>query len=182
MHVSLDGFVTDANGSMEWIKADAEMFDYASAQTERSDTALYARKTYELMEGYWPTAADKPNASKHDIEHSSWYNQVNKYVISRSWAGKKLPTATLISDNVVEEIKKLRQGEGKDIVIFGSPSLGKLLTAENLVDDYWLFVNPLILGDGLPLFKDIKTKTFLKLASSITFASGVVALHYEAKR
>jgi dihydrofolate reductase len=183
MHVSLDGFVTDSNGSMAWVNVDAELFDYAGKQTERSDTALYARKTFELMEGYWPTAADQPNASKHDIEHSTWYKQVNKYVISGSWAGKSVPNATLISEHVVDEIRKLKQGEGKDIVIFGSPSLGKLLTSENLIDDYWIFVNPIILGEGgIPLFKDIKTRTALKLVSSIAFSSGVVGLHYEAKR
>jgi dihydrofolate reductase len=182
MHTSLDGFVTDGNGSMDWIIADAEMFDYASSQTERSDTALYARVTFEMMDAYWPTAADQPNASKHDIEHSTWYKQVNKYVISGSWAGKKLPNARVISDNVVEEIKKLKEGTGKDIVLFGSPSLGQLLAAENLIDDYWLFVNPIILGEGLPLFKDVKTRIGLKLASSIAFSSGVVGLHYEAKR
>lgn len=181
MHVSLDGFVADANGDMEWINAADELFDYASTRTQEADTALYARKTFEMMDAYWPTAADQPNATKHDIEHSNWYKQVNKYVISKSWAGKKLPNATLISEHVVEEIKKLKEGTGKDIVIFGSPSLGQLLATENLIDDYWLFVNPVLLGGGLPLFKDIKTRTDLKLASSIAFSSGVVGLHYEAQ-
>jgi dihydrofolate reductase len=182
MHVSLDGFVADGNGSMDWVNVADELFDYASTQTEKSDTALYARVTFEMMDAYWPTAADQPNATKHDIEHSNWYKKVNKFVISRSWAGKSLSNATLISENVVDEIRKLKQGAGKDIVIFGSPSLGHLLTAENLIDDYWLFVNPIILGEGIPLFKDVKTRIGLQLASSIAFSSGVMGLHYEAKR
>ena len=182
MHTSLDGFVTDGKGSMEWINPGGELFDYSGAQTERSDTALYARVTFEMMDAYWPTAADQPNASKHDIEHSAWYKQVNKFVISGSWAGKSLPNATLISENVVEEIRKLKEGEGKDIVIFGSPSLGQLLASENLIDDYWIFVNPIILGEVLPLFKDVKARINLKLVSTFPISSGVVGLHYEAKR
>ena len=179
MHVSLDGFVAGPNGEIDWIKVDDEIFDYAGARTQEADTALYARKTWELMEGYWPTAADKPNATKHDIEHSNWYKKVNKIVISKSMQGKSLPNATIISDNIPAAISKLKQGTGKEIVIFGSPSLGQQLTAENLVDDYWLFVNPVLLGQGIPLFKDIKNRATLKLVVATAFSSGVVCLHYE---
>jgi dihydrofolate reductase len=91
MHVSLDGFVCGPNGEMDWIKVDDEIFDYAGNRTSVSDTALYGRVTWEMMEGYWPTAADKPNASKHDIEHSTWYNKVDKVVLSKSMKGKQLP-------------------------------------------------------------------------------------------
>jgi dihydrofolate reductase len=67
MHVSLDGFVAGPNGEMDWIKVDNELFEYAGERTRQADTALYGRKTWEMMEAYWPTAADKPNPSKHDI-------------------------------------------------------------------------------------------------------------------
>ena len=78
MHVSLDGFTTDSKGGMDWINVDEEMFDYAEKRTRESDTALYGRGTYQIMESYWPTAADKPNATKHDLEHATWYNRVKK--------------------------------------------------------------------------------------------------------
>src|ERR1044072_7028704 len=95
MHVSLDGFVTGPNGEMNWIKVDDEIFDYAGERTSKSDTALYGRVTWELMEGYWPTAADKPNASKHDIEHSTWYNKVDKVVLSKTMEGQQLPNTVI---------------------------------------------------------------------------------------
>jgi dihydrofolate reductase len=182
MHVSLDGFVAGPAGEMDWIKVDNEMFEYAHMRTEESDSALYARVTYQMMDNYWPTAGDQPNASKHDKEHSAWYNKVNKIVISKTMEGKHLSNTSIISNNIADEIRKLKQGSGKDIVIFGSPSLGHILAGENLIDDYWLFVNPIILGQGIPLFNGLKNQTNLKLALSKTFSSGVVGLHYEVIR
>jgi dihydrofolate reductase len=70
MHTSLDGFVAGPNGEMDWISVDDEMFEYAGQRTREADTALYGRITWQMMESYWPTAADQPAASKHDIEHS----------------------------------------------------------------------------------------------------------------
>ena len=106
-----------------------------------------------MMESYWPTAADQPTATKYDIEHSNWYNSV--------------------------EIIKLKQAAGKEIVMFGSPTVAHALMTENLIDDYWLFINPVLLGEGIPLFKDIKARAALRLLASNVSSSGVVCLHYE---
>jgi dihydrofolate reductase len=181
MHVSLDGFVAGPNGEMNWIHVDEEIFDYAAMRTNEADAALYGRVTYQMMESYWPTAGDKPNASKHDKEHSAWYSKVNKVVVSKSMKGQNLPKTTIVSDNLETEIKKLKQQEGKEIVIFGSPSAAHSLMQYNLIDNFWLFVNPIVLGRGIPLFKDVKNSFNLKLVSSSAFASGVVNLHYERK-
>lgn len=181
VHTSLDGFVAGPNGEMDWIIVDEDMFDYARRQTDKSDTALYGRVTYQMMESYWPTAGDQPNASKHDIEHSTWYNKVAKVVISKTMKGVNLKNTTIISDNLPAEIIKLKQGTGKDIVIFGSPSAAHSLMSEDLIDEYWLFVNPVLIGKGIPLFKDINDKVSLKLAETNVFSSGVIGLHYEKK-
>jgi dihydrofolate reductase len=181
MHTSLDGFTTDSQGKMDWINIDEEMFDYAGERAQAADTALYGRGTYEIMESYWPTAADKPNASKHDIEHSVWYNHVSKIVASKTIKDVDLKNATLISENLPAEIRKLKKKTGKEIILFGSPTLARSLMEENLIDDYWLFVNPILLGQGIPLFKDLTHEIKLKLQLSKTFSSGVVCLHYEAK-
>src|ERR1700733_12050892 len=82
MHTSLDGFVAGPNGEMNWINVNETMFDFIGTMTAQADTALYGRVTYEMMQGYWPTAGDKPGASKHDKEHSNWYNSVSKVVLS----------------------------------------------------------------------------------------------------
>jgi len=181
MHVSLDGFVAGPHGEMDWINVDEEMFDYAGQRTNESDTALYGRVTWEMMEGYWPTAADQPNPSKHDLEHSRWYNHVEKVVVSRTLKGKRVKNTRIVSDNVAAEIKKIKEEAGKEIIIFGSPSTSHLLMNAGLVDDLWVFVNPVVLGEGIPLFKGIPDKINLKLVKNHVFKSGVVCLHYERK-
>lgn len=179
MHSSLDGFVAGPGGEMNWIKIDDEMFDYVATLTAKADTALYGRVTYEMMQGYWPDAGKAPNASKHDKEHSAWYNKVPKVVLSTTLHEPELHNTKVISDRLSENINKLKQEDGKDILIFGSPGASQSLLKEGLINEFWLLVNPIILGQGMPLFKDITPTTTLKLAASKTFACGVIALHYE---
>jgi dihydrofolate reductase len=178
MHTSLDGFVGGPNGEMNWIIPDPKMFEYASQQTDLADTALYGRVTYEMMNGYWPTAADQPNASKHDIEHSKWYKGVTKVVLSTTMKNSNLEKTKIISENISIEINKLKQESGRNILIFGSPRVAHSLMEENLIDEYWLFINPILLGNGIPLFKNIKSMTKLKLMSTKAFDSGVVGSNY----
>ena len=182
MHTSLDGLVAGPNGELDWINVDEEIFDYAEQRTQAADTALYGRVTYQMMEGYWPTAADQPNPTRHDIQHSRWYNQVAKVVLSRTMRGASLANTKIISDNLTDEILKLKGGAGREIVIFGSPSAAHSLMAAKLIDDYWLFVNPILLGAGIPLFKGLQDKTELTLINYHVFPSGVVCLHYKYKR
>ena len=178
MHTSLDGFVAGPNGEMDWIKVSEEIFEYAGQRTSESDTALYGRVTFQMMDGYWPTAGDPPNASKHDIQHSRWYNSVEKVVLSTTMKDANLTNTKIVSKNITDEIVKLKQRAGKDILMFGSPTVAHSLMAESLIDDYWLFVNPILLGQGIPLFNDIKDRTPLKFVASKVFSSGVVCLHY----
>lgn len=181
MHTSLDGFVADKNGEMDWINVDEEIFEFAEQRTRAADTALYGRKTYQMMEGYWPTAAEQPNPTKHDLDHSRWYNNVAKVVLSRTMKGANPVNTKIISDNLTDEIIKLKQSAGREIIIFGSPTAAHSLMAAKLIDDYWLFVNPVLLGQGIPVFSDIEERTDLTLAASKVFSSGVVCLHYELK-
>lgn len=182
MHTSLDGFVAGPNGEMDWINAGDEIFDYVGNEVDKADTALYGRVTYQMMESYWPTAGDLPGASKHNKHHSSWYNKVAKVVLSRTMEGTTLNNTTIISDNLVAEIKKIKALQGNDIIIFGSPSAAHSLMAENLIDEYWLFVNPVLLAKGVPLFAGIKDITKLKLLLSHSFTAGVVCLHYQGNQ
>lgn len=178
IHTSLDGFVAGLNGELNWIKLDDAMFDFVATMTDQADTALYGRVTYEMMQSYWPTAGEQPNATKHDIEHSTWYNKVSKIVLSKTIHETELNNTKVISDQLSDNINKLKQMEGKNILIFGSPGASQSLSNQGLIDEFWLFVNPLILGQGVPLFKNVTGTTKLKLVESKTFACGVIALHY----
>jgi dihydrofolate reductase len=179
MHTSLDGFVAGVNGEMDWINVDDEIFDFVATMTDQADAALYGRVTYEMMQSYWPTAGEKPNATKHDKEHSAWYNKVPKIVLSKTINETGLHNTRIIADQLSTNINELKQQDGKDILIFGSPGASQSLLNEGLIDGFWLFVNPIILGKGMPLFKNISGTTKLKLVESITFTCGVIALHYE---
>lgn len=183
MHISLDGFVAGPNGEMNWIKVDEEIFDYIGKRISESDTALYGRVTYEMMEGYWPTAGDKPGASKHDIEHSKWYKHAHKLVLSNTMKNADLANTTILNDNLQERIHQIKQQPGKEILLFGSPTATHSLMQQNLIDGFWLFVNPVVLGEGIPLFTDIKEKIKLKLLPvTRQFASGVTELNYLVDR
>lgn len=182
LHTTLDGFVAGPNGEMDWIKLDDELFDLVATFTSEADTALYGRVTYQMMQSYWPTAADKPNATKHDIEHSTWYNRVDKIVISKTMNDAGDDKTTIVRDNIAEQIGKLKNGEGKNIVIFGSPSAAHALMEHDLIDEYWLFVNPILLGQGIPVFSKIKRRINLELVNVVRFDCGVTGLNYSVKR
>lgn len=182
MHISLDGFVAGPNGEMNWIKVDEEIFDHVGKRISKGDTALYGRVTYQMMENYWPTAASMPTATRHDIEHSKWYSKVHKVVLSKTMKGMGINNTTFICDNLsdrINEIKQSRNSGSKEILLFGSPTAAHSLIQLNLIDGYWLFVNPIILGQGVPLFTDIKNKIKLKLLPTTRqFTCGVFELNY----
>lgn len=177
-HLSLDGFAAGPKREIDWIRLDDEMFDLVGTFTDDADTALYGRITYQLMDDYWPNAADKPNASKHDIEHSTWYNRVDKIVLSRTMQGQNKNKTRFIADTISEEINKLKQQPGKNIMIFGSPGAAQTLMKFDLIDEFWFFINPVILGQGIPMFAADGHRTNLKFAGSKTFSNGVIGLHY----
>lgn len=185
MHISLDGFVAGPGGAMNWIKVDEEIFDHIGKRIGASDTALYGRLTYEMMENYWPTAGTAPNASKHDIEHSKWYKQAHKVVLSKTMKDSDLANTTIISEQLadrINDIKRSSDSGSNEILLFGSPTATHALIQAGLIDGYWLFVNPIILGQGIPLFTGIKDKIKLKLLSTRQFTSGVTELNYIADR
>lgn len=183
MHISLDGFVSGLNGEMDWIKVDEEIFDYAGKRISEGDTALYGRVTYQMMENYWPAAGDKPAATRHDIEHSKWYSKVHKVVLSKTLKDAGLNNTKIISDNLPDRINEIKQQSGNDILLFGSPTATHSLIQLNLIDGFWLFVNPVILGRGIPLFVDIKDKIKLKLLPTTRqFTCGVTELNYIVDR
>lgn len=178
MHISLDGYVAGPNGEMDWIKLDDSLWDYVTDLTDAADTALFGDKTYKLMEAYWPTAAEQPNATKHDIDHSKWVNAATKLVFSRTLENTNWKGTHIISNNIEEEMTKLKGQSGKNLLMLGSPTLAQSFMQMGLIDELRLNVNPVILGSGKPLFYGIKQPIKLKLMNAQTFDSGVLAIAY----
>lgn len=180
MHMSLDGFVADANGEMDWIGYDNEIFQYAIDLAGEADAAIYGRVTYQMMEGYWPTVLTNPESTPQELHHANWVENVHKIVFSKSLESVEWNNTTLINENIAEEMGKLKQQTGKDMMIFGSASITHTLAELGLIDEYRLTISPVVLGSGTPMFKDVKGMLKLKLLGSKTFDNvGVVALHYQ---
>jgi dihydrofolate reductase len=178
MHVSLDGFTAGPNGELEWAIVDEEGYRDVADLLRTVDTALYGRVTYQMMESSWPTVLTDPASTKDELHHAHWVEKVHKIVFSRTLESVTWNNTRLVKENIAEEIAKLKQLPGKDLMIFGSPSIVHTLTQRGLIDEYRLSVNPVVLGGGIPLFKDIDDRIDLKLLEAKTFHSGVVGLHY----
>ena len=180
MHVSLDGFTTGPNGELEWAIVDEELNPYIDRLFRNVDTALYGRVTYQLMESYWPTVLADPKAPPRDLAHARWVDNVSKIVFSRTLSQVEWKNTRLVKDQIAEEIEALKHERGLDLMIFGSPSLTHTFMHLGLIDEYRIFLNPIVLGGGFPLFQGISDWTKLKLIEATTFQAGVVALHYQA--
>jgi dihydrofolate reductase len=178
MHVSLDGFATDANGGLGWISFEGELQQYADGIVATVGSPVYGRVTYELMAGYWPAVLGNPEENERDKAHARWVDKATKIVFSKTMKKADWNNTIVINDNIAEEINKLKQQPGKDLVIFGSPGLAHSLMELDLIDEYQLTLNPVLLGSGKPVYQHIKNKTNLTLVKATVLKSGVVGLHY----
>ncbi|ASZ12591.1 dihydrofolate reductase family protein [Chitinophaga pendula] len=183
MHVSIDNYVADVNGGLDWMSYDHEMETYAEELVETVGMPLYGRVTYGMMAGYWPTVLENPEkASEHSLKHARWVQDIPKVVFSRTMESADWNNTRLIRENIAAEVKKLKEEPGKDLMIFGSPGLVKTFVELDLIDEYRLTIQPIALGAGIPLFKDMKEPVRLKLISTKQFKSGVIAAHYTVNK
>jgi dihydrofolate reductase len=181
-HISLDGFVAGPNGELDGFPKGEENLQFVCDLTANADTALFGRISYELLNRYWPTAKDHPGATQPEIDYSTWYNKAQKIVISKTLANENLNNTIIISDNISTEIRKIKEQTGKDILIFGSPSVSQLLMRGGLIDSYWIFVNSVIFGKGIPLFTALASRIKLTLVATKKFVNGEIGLNYIIER
>ena len=185
IHLSLDGFAAGPNDELDWISYDSELEQYAHSLHDLTDAVIWGRRTYEGMAGYWLTVPGNPASTPAELEHARWLDNATKIVVSRTLARIDWGDAhntVLIQDNISEEINTIKQQPGKDIWFLGSTMLAQTFMQLDLIDEYRINMNPVVLGLGKPLFASV-TRTFpLKLLESRTFKSGVVALRYEPER
>ncbi|MGA9390190.1 MAG: dihydrofolate reductase family protein [Candidatus Sulfotelmatobacter sp.] len=168
---SVDGFFEGSNKELDWHVVDDEFFAYAKDMLRNADTLFFGAVTYQLMAAYWPTAPSDEIAER--------MNNLPKVVFSRTLKSLDWNNSRLVSHNIPEEVSKLKQQAGKDIVVLGSAELASSLLQWGLVDEYRVIVNPVLLGKGRPLFTDITERIRLKLLATKVLASGVVMLSYQ---
>lgn len=184
LHSTLDGFVEGPAGAMDigWVAYDNELEDFADKVLHTADTIVWGRKTYEMMYDYWPTVPSDENANEHELNHAKWIENVEKIVFLKSLQSVEWHNTTLVKAHVAEKINELKQREGGDIVVLGSPRFAHYLMQLNLVDMFKITVSPTLIGKGLPLFQNINEKVDLELIESDTFESGALGLVYNIKK
>lgn len=184
MHMTLDGFVAGPNGEMNIFNLDPDMYKEVMDHMKNVDTAIYGRVVYYMMKNYWPTLLTKENVDELSLNHAKWVQDVRKVVFSKTIDSNKeeLWNNTIqIKDNIKEEITKMKNEEGKDMMIFGSPSIVQEFMRLDLLDEFRIYLNPIIIGKGIPMFKDVDT-TKLILKDSHAYQSGVTKLMYQINR
>jgi dihydrofolate reductase len=185
IHLSLDGFASGPNDELDWISYDDELEQSAHSLHALTDAVIWGRRTYEGMAGYWLTVPGNPASTLAELEHARWLENATKIVVSRTldrvaWGDAQ--NTALIKDNIAEEINKIKQEPGKDIWFLGSTMLAQTFMQLDLIDEYRINVNPIVLGRGKPLFANVTREFPLKLLEAKTFTSSVVALRYEPVR
>ncbi len=172
MNVTLDGFMEGPNRELDYTAhvVDEDFDRYATDMLKSIDAILLGRVTYQLFADYWPSAMG-PDAER--------LNELPKMVFSRTLEKVEWNNSRLIRENVAEEVARLKQRPGKDLALFGSADLASTFIRLGVIDEYRIFITPVVLSGGTPLFKGIKDRIALKLLKATTWSSGVVALYYQ---
>jgi dihydrofolate reductase len=178
MHVSLDGLVAGPNGEIDWIAYNDDVSADVFRLHATTDTAIYGRITYEMMANYWPTVLSNPDSDPLDRPHAVWLETAAKVVAARSPLKVEWEGTVVIGADIAAEMAALKAQPGKDMWLLGSPTLAQTFMRLDLIDEYGLYVNPVMLGRGKPLFAGMETPRRLSLVESKSFKNGVVSLRY----
>ncbi len=173
--ITLDGFFEGKDGNIDWHNVDAEFNDFAIDQLDSAEALIFGRITYDLMAAYWPSRG----ALKDDPHVAERMNRIPKYVFSRTISDASWQNTTVINRSIEKEVKKLKAQSEKNLFIFGSANLVSTFRKLDLIDEYRIIVNPVILGGGTPLFKKKDGTLDLKLIQTKVFNSGNILLYYE---
>ncbi|MFT3677576.1 MAG: dihydrofolate reductase family protein [Chitinophagaceae bacterium] len=173
MNMSLDGFCDHTE-----LIADDEIHAHYNELLRNTGTLVYGRITYQLMESYWPGLAKNPSGNKPTDEFAVLIDNVEKVVFSHTLTGVDWKNSKLVSGDLKKEISALRQQPGKDIAI-GSPGLIAAAMNLGIIDEYQFSVQPIVLGSGLQLFKNITHRIGLQLIKTKTFGCGAVTFYYK---
>ena len=175
MGVSLDGFIAGPGGEIDWSAPDEELHRFHNQQTRELGAHLCGRRLYEEM-AYWETADQKPSAPAHELEFARLWKDTPKIVFSRTLEEVE-GNARLVRDGVAEEVAKLKEQPGKDLAV-GGAGLASTFMKLGLIDEYRLFVSPVVLGGGTPYFPVLDERINLELVETQTFGSRVVYVRY----
>ena len=188
--VSADGMIARADGDISWFLTDEAYEREMFALLQRVSAMLFGRVSYQLLAEYWPKAgtpaADAApggfTSKEREVEFARLMNTIPKIVFSRTLSRADWGPATLIKDDAGGEVARMKEQPGNDLVLFAGANIASTFMNLDLVDEYRLLVHPILLGDGISLFKNLSAERRLKLVDAKTFPSGVALLQYERDR
>jgi dihydrofolate reductase len=180
MNVTLDGFMSGPDSELDWhFNAwNEEMARMAAEQLSRTDTIILGRITYRAMARYWPMQAVNLLCAREDIVFADMMNTHTKIVFSKTLQSAEWNNTKLVKRNIAKEILNLKRQPGKDMIIYGSGKIVAALIQHDLVDEYQVWVHPVVLGKGKPLFPKLQQSINVALSNTKIFSSGVVMLSY----
>ena len=179
MSVSLDGFIEGPGRELDWHMVDDELHGHFNEVLGAMGAFLSGRVTFELMAGFWPTADSDPSSTGPMVEFARIWRDMPKIVYSRTLRRADWNT-TVVRDVVPEEVMELKALPGGDLAL-GGADLAAAFMRDDLIDEYRLYVHPVLIGRGKPLFQASDTRTHLQLAETRTFGNGVVLLRYRRR-
>ena len=180
--MTYDGYIANENNGLDWMVADPSMAG-DDLLTSAWDTAIIGYGGYKDLSAYWPTAKENdPNISESDVVFADKMNSMKKVVFSTSkheltWNNSEL---VLISDDasIIDAVTRIKKQPGKDIVVYGGVRIAQTLARLDLIDEYLPVIQPVIIGNGLPLFENIKQRLNLELVNVKQNKAGSVRIHY----
>jgi len=173
--ISLNGYFEGTDRDISWHTHSGEANEYSEKMANLGSTLLFGRVTYELMASYWPTEY----AVKNDPIVAEGMNKAEKIVFSRTLNNVEWNNSRLIKENMVDEVKNLKRTEGKDLTILGSGSIVTQLAEHDLIDEYIFMLDPVVLGQGTPIFNGLSHKLNLNLTQTKIFKNGIILLTYQ---
>lgn len=172
--LTLNGYYKGPGNDISWHKHDEEGAKFSEKNMEPGNILLFGRITYEMMAAFWPS----PAAYENFPLVAEGMNKAEKIVFSKTLEKAGWKNTRLIKENIVEEVKAMKQ-QGKNMTILGSGSIVSLFAQHNLIDDFMFMVDPVVLGEGTPIFRGIDHQLNLKLTDSKVFKNGSLVLSYQ---
>jgi dihydrofolate reductase len=178
-HMSLDGYMADLNGQINWIRMDEETNKMVQELYRGAAGTIYGRKTYELMDPFWPNVKKEPGKwPKWVVDYAEWVDEAVKVVVSTTLGSVGWKNTQVIRGNVVEEVRRVKQETKSNLLLLASAQLLATLLPAGLVDEVAVTITPVILGEGMPYFSRLGDRVQLELREERKFSNGVVGLRY----
>src|ERR687896_2593605 len=182
VQMSMDGYIAGPNGEMDWMvwNWDDKIKEYVNELTESVDSILLGRKMTEGFISYWSDVMTKPDDPGYAFAKKMI--ETPKVVFTKTLNKSKWINTDIATGDLTEEVSKIKSQNGGDIVVYGGASFNSSLIKEKLIDEFYLFINPVAIGNGMTIFKDLNEIQKYTLIESKVFESGEVLLCYEPKR